>query len=78
MLNKSVLIIAGHPQKVSHAVLGAISLIYPFAFSGNIIPYMTIYHPELEALQNSTASHIFGATNPLFTKLFNPANARIL
>lgn len=41
-----------NPQQVSHAVLGAISLVNPFVYCGNVNPYMTVYDPNLDKLQN--------------------------
>jgi hypothetical protein len=42
-----MIIIGSNPQQTSHAVLGAISLIYPFFYSGNYNPYLTIYDINL-------------------------------
>jgi hypothetical protein len=71
MLNKALLIIGANPQQASHAVLGAISLIYPFYYSGNFNPYVTIYDPNLEKIAKEDKNLIMGATNPLFSKYFN-------
>ena len=70
LLNKSVLIMGANPQQVSHAVLGTISLISPFVYSGNVNPYTTVYDPNLDLFQSQPSNWIFGGTNPLFHKLF--------
>lgn len=59
-----------NPQQVSHAVLGAISLVNPFVYCGNVNPYMTVYDPSLDKLQNQSHDWVIGGTNPLFSKLF--------
>ena len=73
MLNKSVLLLGDNPQQVSHGVLGGISLIYPFEYCGNYNPYITVYDPNLEVLAREKNNWVFGGTNPVFEKFFDPA-----
>jgi|JI7StandDraft_1071085.scaffolds.fasta_scaffold519679_1 hypothetical protein len=50
MLNKSILLFGTNPQLICHAVLGAISLIYPFEYTANYNPYVTVYDPYLNQI----------------------------
>lgn len=71
MLNKSVLLLGSNPQQVSHAVLGVISLIYPFDYNANFNPYVTVYDPHLNKISTEERNWVLGGTNPLFSKFFN-------
>ena len=66
MLNKSVLLLGDNPQQVSHGVLGGISLIYPFEYSANFNPYITVYDPNLDKLAKEKNNWVLGGTNPVF------------
>lgn len=70
ILNRSILLLGSNPQQVSHAVLGAISLLYPFEYSGHFNPYVTVYDPNLEKISSEAKNWISGGTNPLFEKFF--------
>jgi hypothetical protein len=50
MLNKSILLFGTNPQVICHAVLGAISLIYPFQYCAHYNPYVTVYDPNLNKI----------------------------
>jgi len=78
MLNKSVLILGSNPQQVSHAVLGVISLVYPFEYCGDFNPYVTVYDPQLDRLTSEGRNMIIGGTNPLFSKLFDKKIIQII
>lgn len=71
MLNKSILLFGTSPQIISHAVLGSISLIYPFEYSGNFNPYVTVYDPHLNKISTEDRNWVLGGTNPLFSKFFS-------
>lgn len=71
MLNKSILLYGSNPQFISHAVLGAISLIYPFEYCGNYNPYVTVYDPHLNKMSAQERNWVLGGTNPVFSKFFS-------
>jgi hypothetical protein len=69
---------SNNPHRSSQAVLAAISLINPIQYAGNFHPYVTVYDTRLNELQITENNVVFGATNPLFLKLFANDNIKIL
>ena len=47
LLNRAVLIMADSPYLASQAVLGAVSLINPIEYAGELHPYVTVYNGQL-------------------------------
>lgn len=70
MLNRPLLIMSDNPNRSSQAVLAAISLMNPLEYGGEFYPYVTVYDTHLNELENAESDVVFGATNPLFLKLF--------
>lgn len=78
MLNRPLLLMGDNPHRVSQAVLGAISLLNPLEYGGDYHPYVTVYDSHLAELQEAEGDVVFGATNPLFLKLFARDNIKVM
>jgi hypothetical protein len=78
MLNRPLLIMGDNPHRSSQAVLAAISLMNPLEYGGEFYPYVTVYDTHLTELENAESDVVFGATNPLFLKLFGSGKTTII
>ncbi len=69
---------ADSPYLASQAVLGAVSLINPIQYAGELHPYVTVYNAQLPDLQAATGNVLLGGTNPLFAKLFAKGQVEVV